>query len=237
MLAFDIETTGLDPNCSRVTVVCTECFHTGEKVAYEFERVSFEEPHNYNSLVQEMIQAFNQASSLCAFNGIQFDLHFLQEAFQISDGVMTSWMLKTTDILEACRLQMFGPRHTFSLNLLCEVNGLPMKSSTGTQAIVMANERRWEDLRVYCADDVSILCNLYRKRKLKNPRGHDKIDCSLIAHPDLYVQEHKISNHISLKVQKADIHTLTELLKAKDQEIERLRAQLKIYAGFCTCLD
>ena len=39
MLAFDIETTGLDPKNSVVTVVCTECFFTGECIAYEFERV------------------------------------------------------------------------------------------------------------------------------------------------------------------------------------------------------
>ena len=39
MLAFDIETTGLDPASSVVTVVCTQDFHTGERRAYEFGRV------------------------------------------------------------------------------------------------------------------------------------------------------------------------------------------------------
>jgi hypothetical protein len=38
MLAFDIETTGLDRERCQVTVVCTEDFHTGEKHAYEFGR-------------------------------------------------------------------------------------------------------------------------------------------------------------------------------------------------------
>jgi uncharacterized protein YprB with RNaseH-like and TPR domain len=31
MLAFDIETTGLDPASSVVTVVCTQDFHTGDR--------------------------------------------------------------------------------------------------------------------------------------------------------------------------------------------------------------
>ena len=36
MLAFDIETTGLHPAHSVVTVVCTQDYHTGERRAYEF---------------------------------------------------------------------------------------------------------------------------------------------------------------------------------------------------------
>ena len=173
MLAFDIETTGLDARQCKVTVVCTECYFTGERIAYEFARVEKEEPENYNSLITEMVQAFDKASSLCAFNGVRFDIPFLHKAFNLSDVTVAGWLVKTTDILEACRLMFFGPRHTFGLNLLCERNGVPMKSSTGTQAIVMAKEGRWQDLLDYCADDVRILCNLYRKKVLTNPRHHD----------------------------------------------------------------
>ena len=39
VLAFDIETTGLHPAHSVVTVVCTQDYHTGERRAYEFGRV------------------------------------------------------------------------------------------------------------------------------------------------------------------------------------------------------
>jgi hypothetical protein len=44
MLAFDIETTGLDPSHSVVTVVCTQDYHTGERRPYEFGRVRTCEP-------------------------------------------------------------------------------------------------------------------------------------------------------------------------------------------------
>ena len=41
MLAFDIETTGLDGSKHDVTVVCTEDYHTGKRVAYEFDKVRY----------------------------------------------------------------------------------------------------------------------------------------------------------------------------------------------------
>jgi uncharacterized protein YprB with RNaseH-like and TPR domain len=55
MLAFDIETTGLDPTHSVVTVVCTEDFHTGERRAYEFGRVQAGEPQNEVRLREELM--------------------------------------------------------------------------------------------------------------------------------------------------------------------------------------
>jgi uncharacterized protein YprB with RNaseH-like and TPR domain len=54
ILAFDIETTGLDPASSVVTVVCTEDFHTGERRAHEFGRVRACEPQNEALLRDEL---------------------------------------------------------------------------------------------------------------------------------------------------------------------------------------
>ena len=246
MLAFDIETTGLDPKNSVVTVVCTECFFTGECIAYEFERVRQQEPHNFDLLVRNMVQAFDQASSLCAFNGVRFDIPFLHKALKLPDNVVAQWLLKTTDILEACRLCMFGPYHTFKLDLLCEHNGVPMKTSTGLQAIVMAKEKRWDDLRVYCADDVRILCNLYRQRKLKNPRNHEEIDVALIAHDNLFAAssvgtQTVGSDHEPLQTlldrEQDRVRNLEALLAQKEVQMQTLMEQLNIYQNFCTCLD
>jgi uncharacterized protein YprB with RNaseH-like and TPR domain len=61
MLAFDIETTGLDPASSVVTVVCTQDFHTGERRAYEFGRVRAREPQNVGLLETELVEAFDAA--------------------------------------------------------------------------------------------------------------------------------------------------------------------------------
>ena len=186
MLAFDIETTGLDPASSVVTVVCTQDFHTGERRAYEFGRVGACEPQNLGLLRKELIDAFNAADSLCAFNGVRFDIPFLHKALQLPQQTTAAWLLKTTDILEAARLGLFGPAHTFGLNLLCQHNQVAVKSGSGLQAIKFAQEGRWDALLSYCADDVRILCDLYRRRVLNNPRFHGVIDLRAIAHARTY---------------------------------------------------
>ena len=186
MLAFDIETTGLDPRAAQITVVCTEDFYTGEKKAYEFARIRKCEAHNLSLLATELVKAFDSAESLCAFNGVRFDLPFLHTALNLSCETMGKWLAKCSDILEACRLQSFGPRHTFGLNALCIANGIMQKSSSGMHAIEMARDERWDDLNAYCHDDVTILCKLYRRKTLQNPRKHQPIVLSKICHENLY---------------------------------------------------
>jgi hypothetical protein len=188
MLAFDIETTGLDRERCLVTVVCTEDFRTGERRAYEFGRVAAEGDcgRERAQLTAALVAAFDGAESLCAFNGVRFDVPFLHKALRLPEATVAGWLLKTTDILEACRMELFGPRHTFSLNLLCEHNGVQVKSSSGCEAVRMAADGRWQELRDYCADDVRILCDLYRRRELRNPRGFHTIDLRRIAHRALY---------------------------------------------------
>lgn len=190
MLAFDIETTGLDRERCLVTVVCTEDFRTGERRAYEFGRVAAEGDcgRERAQLTAALVAAFDGAESLCAFNGVRFDVPFLHKALRLPEATVAAWLMKTTDILEACRLEVFGPRHTFSLNLLCEHNGVQMKSSSGCEAVRMAADGRWQELRDYCADDVRILCDLYRRRELRNPRGFHPIDLRRIAHRALYAE-------------------------------------------------
>ena len=77
------------------------------------------------------------AESLCAFNGVRFDIPFLHAALKLSETT-AAWLLKTTDMLEAARLGLFGPAHTFGLNLLCQHNQVPVKSGSGLQAIKFA---------------------------------------------------------------------------------------------------
>ncbi len=189
MLAFDIETTGLDPAHSVVTVVCTQDFHTGERRAYEFGRVRASEPQNEGLLRAELIETFNAAESLCAFNGVRFDIPFLHAALKLSQETTAAWLFKTTDILEAARLGLFGPPHTFGLNLLCQHNHIAVKSGSGLQAVQFAHAGEWDKLLSYCADDVRILCDLYRRRLLNNPRFHGVIDLRAIAHASTYAPE------------------------------------------------
>ena len=85
MLAFDIETTGLDRERCEVTVVCTEDFQTGERSAFEFGRVAAGEACGLErqKLTLELVKAFDAAESLCAFKGVRFDVPFLYKAFAV----------------------------------------------------------------------------------------------------------------------------------------------------------
>jgi hypothetical protein len=213
MLAFDIETTGLDPSSSVITVVCTQDYHTGERRAFEFGRVRACEPQSEARLREELIQAFDDADSLCAFNGVRFDIPFLHKALQLPQETTAAWLFKTTDILEAARLGLFGPTHTFGLNLLCQHNQVPVKSGCGLQAIKLAQEHKWEELLRYCADDVRILCDLYRRRVLNNPRFHKVIDLRKIAcgtlYPESFAAEVKARDQDSkIRVLEADLEDL-----------------------------
>ena len=183
MLAFDIETFGLDPKKVKITVICTECIFTGERKTFEFARHDAEVGGAPTALVADLVATLDAAQSLSAFNGIRFDLPFMQVALGIPEATVRAWVLKTTDILECCRL-VHG--HTFKLDLLCETNGMPMKSGTGLFAIQLAREGRWDELNAYCADDVAILCNLHRQQLLTNPRTQKKMDLAEWSHPLLY---------------------------------------------------
>jgi hypothetical protein len=183
MLAFDIETFGLDARTAKISVICTECIFTGEQKTFEFARHAAEQTGPPTEMIEELVRTLDAAQSLSAFNGVRFDLPFMQTALGIPEEKIRAWVLKTTDILECCRLVY---NHTFKLDLLCQTNGLPMKTGTGLFAIQLARERRWPELNSYCADDVSILCNLHRLRHVLNPRTRLLMDLADWSHPLLY---------------------------------------------------
>tara|TARA_Y100000389_G_scaffold204715_1_gene259158 strand:- start:8187 stop:8915 length:729 start_codon:yes stop_codon:yes gene_type:complete len=184
MLAFDIETMGLKAGRDDITIVCTEDFFTGEKIAYEFHRLKMAgDAEGYELNKTNMLEAFNSATSLCAFNGMNFDIPFIQKTFNVPDEIIRMWKNKLCDIFYTCK-QRFS--HTFSLNLLCEKNNVPMKISTGTAAIGMAQNEEWEALKEYCEMDVTILNNLFRRRHLLNPRNNAMMDLSFMAIDRLY---------------------------------------------------
>ena len=239
MLAFDIETTGLDRERCEVTVVCTEDFHTGERRA--FGRVAAGEAcgPECQKLTLELVKAFDDAQSLCAFNGVRFDVPFLYKALRLSEATVAGWLVKTTDILEACRLEVFGPRHTFGLNLLCEHNGVQVKSSSGCEAVRMAAQGRWQELLDYCADDVRILCDLYRRRFLNNPRFHDVIDLRKIAPASLYPECTEESSETLFLLCQADATMQAQAAKILLQEaqLEDMKRKVEFCEEYCVNHD
>ena len=182
MLCFDIETTGLKADRDVVTVVCTEDFATGARSIYEFYRYK----ERFAELKQELVDAFDAAQSLCAFNGVRFDIPFLAKFLSLGDDVVARWAMKTSDILEQSRLRY---KTTFSLNMLCQQNGIPVKISDGKEAINMARQGRFDELNEYCAMDVSILCDIYRKQYVRHPRSLVVVNLQNWARDNLYDEQ------------------------------------------------
>ncbi len=179
---FDIETTGLGEH-DKVTVVCTEYYESNIRNVFNFAKATTDEERA--ALRDALIREFDSATALCAYNGVRFDLPFLQRALRIPVETVTQWVLKTSDILEQMRLR---DNVTCKLDYLCTVNGVLNKSSSGLEAIRMAAEGRWDELEQYCANDVRILCDLYRKRVLKHPvLSNVMVDLCDYVPPGFYV--------------------------------------------------
>lgn len=144
MLAFDLETTGLDPRTCNVTCACAYDPDAGIDRLFFFARPEHCDPF------EEFFALLDSAERLCAFNGARFDIPFLQARYGLSDARVGGWMLKLYDLYEACRL---GFDAGFSLNSLLSANGMDSKTGTGADAIVLAREGRWEELGEYCRQD------------------------------------------------------------------------------------
>ena len=172
LLCFDIETTGLDAMRDEVTMICLQDLVTGERTSYNCGLLSLEDTPS-TALVEQVVQWFEEVDYLCAFNGIRFDLPFMQQALEIHADVITRWVLKTVDPLEFLRLS--GHR-TSSLDKICTHNQIASKSSTGVRAIEMARDGLWDELEQYCAQDVSILCVLVKMRTFQHPAQDTLID-------------------------------------------------------------
>jgi hypothetical protein len=141
MLAFDIETMGLDSSLHAVTCVC----------AYDPEkRVDVTIFPGKGEDMDVFFTLMDDAETICAFNGGRFDLPFLQVSFGVDSERVGRWRAKLIDILEHTRLCF---DKWFSLNRLLEVNGIPCKISNGMEAVHMAAEERWDELGEYCRQD------------------------------------------------------------------------------------
>ena len=164
MVAFDIETMGLDPRTNRVTAACLYGAMDGPRPGQQVIRDTSvdgthviktfvfinDDPEFDMALREEFMAHLDSARCLCTFNGIRFDIPFLQQAWDIPPARTEAWVLKTFDVYEACKL---GLNATFSLDRLLAANNLESKSGSGLHAIHLAKTRQWEALGDYCMQD------------------------------------------------------------------------------------
>lgn len=140
--SFDIETTGLDPSTNLVTCICA-CGDGFEKCWMP----------TLEGRPDSFFDMMDQAEFLVSFNGVRFDLNFLSTVYRLDPGRVGRWVLKLRDAYEASRLAF---DKGFSLNHLLEANGFETKISTGSEAVAMARDGRWDELREYCMSDAAL---------------------------------------------------------------------------------
>ena len=141
VLAFDIETTGLEAEFCDVTCACA--YDPDRGVERSFVFALGDSPGEFMSLLDE-------APLLCAFNGVRFDIPFMCKKWGVSDERAGKWVKKMLDPFEACKVAL---AQTFSLNRLLAANGLQAKTGSGLDAVNMAREARWTELAEYCMHD------------------------------------------------------------------------------------
>ena len=144
ILAFDIETTGLDSDTCEVTCACAYDPARGVERSFVFSQG--DDPAEFMALLDE-------APMLCAFNGVRFDIPFLCKKWGVPDERAGSWVRKMLDPFEACKLAL---GQTFPLSKLLAANGLQGKTGSGLEAVSMAKEGRWAELVEYCMQDTKV---------------------------------------------------------------------------------
>jgi hypothetical protein len=180
MVAFDIETTGLDPHRHQVTAACLYGAMDGQRPGQQVLRddatpgthvmrtfvFTNEDPEADRALREEFMAHLDSARSLCAFNGIRFDIPFLMTAWGVPHARIESWVVKTFDVFEACKL---GLNSTFSLDRLLAANSLESKSGSGLHAIHLAKTGQWEALGSYCMQDTRMTYLVSSQRAIMLP--------------------------------------------------------------------
>jgi len=175
MLAFDIETLGLNEHRHLITVISLYDPSTNTERVLRFVEYNTEEgclryKKGYRDLVVDLVNMLDKADHLCGFNAISFDIPFIACQFKIPYNTVTKWKSKTFDILETARCHF---NRTFSLNLLWTINQVESggKTGTGLEAIKMAETSRWEELEAYCLEDARLIQAISSLKTIKCPGG------------------------------------------------------------------
>ena len=122
MLAFDLETSGLDPRSDLIT--CAAACDPESDIQRVFFFARLDESGELVPMLdgaETFMAMLDAADRLCAFNGARFDLPFLQHQLGASPARVGAWRRKLHDVFEGCKL---GLGVTFPLRDLLELNGL-----------------------------------------------------------------------------------------------------------------
>ena len=177
MLVFDIETTGLDHHTHQITVIFVHDCQSNTDQCFNFAREAREslsqnsemtatEPLSQNTSKEEFLEMLDNTDIICCFNGVKFDIPFVISFFQVPPQRYQQYFTKVFDYYEYCRL-LFDT--SCSLNNLLKANGHAVKTSSGGQAVLMAEQGRWQELEDYCKQDTLKTRDLCKLAKVLIP--------------------------------------------------------------------
>lgn len=175
MLSFDIETEGLDWSVHRIAVACVYDPSRNIEATFNFLQCKHDELETAER-INRFLKHLDDAPTLCCFNGVKFDVPFIQHAFKVDEHRVHGWMLKLFDIYEVCRLA-FGS--SCSLDSLLEVfpvffflfcfhfmyvtclekqanNYEQSKTASGLQAVEWIQNEDWDKVEPYCMMDTKL---------------------------------------------------------------------------------
>lgn len=177
MLAWDIETTGFSGERDLVTVAAL--YDGVSETTFRFVRLVnegtpnqllvYKEAHELSKLCEEFCNMLDSADMLATFNGVRFDIRFVQSAFKIPESRVMGWLMKTFDVFDICAS---CASRTFALNLLLDMNGFPSKSGSGDVAVQQAHAGKFEDLEKYCLDDAVLTHQVSMMPRIAIPEGY-----------------------------------------------------------------
>ena len=167
MLAFDLETSGLNPREDLITCAAVSDPEAGIERVFFFARLEGGRLVPMLDDAEEFMQMLDAADRLCAFNGARFDLPFIRHQLGADSARVTRWRLKLHDVFEACKLALGV---TFPLSALLELNGLPGKTGSGADAILLARQGDWPRLGAYCLNDTRVTHQVSSLGRIHLPR-------------------------------------------------------------------
>ena len=169
MLTFDLETTGLDPATCLIT--CAAAYDPDAGLEQIFIMARLDERGEIVPVLdraEEFMALLDGADRLCAFNGARFDLPFIQHQLGAAPERVRAWRLKLHDVFEACKLALDV---TFPLKALLQLNDLPGKTGSGTDAIQLARDGNFLALGEYCLNDTRVTHRVSSLDRIRLPRA------------------------------------------------------------------
>lgn len=154
-IALDIETTGVNMNVDTITCVAI--------VGEEFKDSWHMGPgYNHEQSRDKLKFYLDSCEKILVYNGALFDIPFLQKFYNFENCDVGNWMLKLVDPFYSARA-LLGRECCPKLSVILNLNGIAPKTSSGCEAIVMAREGRWEELRSYCENDTNVTYDLLNR--------------------------------------------------------------------------